>query len=51
MTRPATDAKAGRDLQRDDDEPAPEGVRHRPERVEPDDGPPFDRCPHCGEAG
>jgi len=51
MTRPATDAEAGRGLVRDDTDPAPEELRHRPERVEPEDAPPFDRCPHCGEAG
>jgi hypothetical protein len=51
MSRPATDAEAGRGLVRDDPEPAPEELRHRPERIEPDDGPPFDRCPHCERAG
>jgi hypothetical protein len=51
MSRPKTDAEAGRGLVRDDPDPAPEGVRHRPERVEDHDGPPFDRCRHCERAG
>ena len=45
MSRPATDAEAGRGLRRDPAEPVPEGLRHDVERIDDHDGPPFDRCP------
>jgi len=48
----ATVAERGADDRPTEDAaPAPEEVRHRPERDELDSGRPFDRCPHCGEAG
>ena len=51
MSRPATDAEAGRGLQREPAEPVPEAVRHVVERVDEHDGPPFDRCAECGRTG
>ena len=48
----ATVAECGADDRPTEDAaPAPEEVRHRPERDELDNGRPFDRCPHCGAAG
>lgn len=32
-------------------DPVPEDLRHEVERVDDHDGPPFDRCAECGEAG
>ena len=51
MSRPATDAEAGRGLRRDRAEPVPEELRHSVERVDSHDGPPFDKCSECGESG
>jgi hypothetical protein len=51
MSRPATDAEAGRGLQRDPADPVPEAVRHVVERIDDHDGPPFERCAHCERAG
>ena len=54
MTRPRTDAEAGRGLRPDPAEPAPEAVRHVVETIDDShddhEGPPFDRCIHCGHA-
>ena len=54
MSRPATDAEAGRGLQRDPGDPVPEEFRHELERVtdeRPDhDGPPYDHCVVCGRS-
>ena len=51
MSRPATDAEAGRGLRRDRGDPVPEGLRHSVERIDDHDGPPFDKCSECGESG
>jgi hypothetical protein len=51
MSRPALPEERGADLRRDPVDPAPEGLRHSVERVDDHDGPPFDRCSYCGEAG
>ena len=51
MSRPRTDAEAGRGLRRDRADPVPEVHRHVVERIDDHDGPPFDKCSECGESG
>jgi hypothetical protein len=40
-----------RDLAPERGEPAPKDRRHEPETIDDHDGPPFDRCRHCGASG
>ena len=51
MSRPALPEEKGAGLRRDRADPVPEGLRHSVERIDDHDGPPFDRCAHCGRAG
>jgi len=51
MSRPATDAEAGRGLRRDPADPVPEELRHDVVWVDDHDGAPFDRCLCCSQTG
>ena len=46
--RDALPEERGAGLRRDPADPVPEELRHDPERIDDHDGPPFDRCRHCG---
>jgi hypothetical protein len=47
----ATPAERGHDLRSEGSEPVPKDRRHDVERVTDHDGPPVDRCVHCGASG
>jgi len=51
VSRPALPEERGADLRPEVGDPAPEGLRHRPELVDSHDGPPFERCRHCERVG